>query len=70
MKQLNTTPPRKESSLSQGYPYILVWFPNVIKKVEWFSLKCRTTKTKVITPTNQNWRKQQTEPISTRPKFM
>ena len=37
---------------------------------EWFSIECRKTKTKLITQTNHNRRKQSNEPIRTRSKYM
>ena len=37
---------------------------------ECFSIACRKTKTKVITLTNQHKRKQQSEPIRTRSKYL
>ena len=38
--------------------------------LERFSFECRKTKTKVITLTNHNSRKQSNEPIRTRSKYM
>ena len=38
--------------------------------IERFSFKCRKTKTKVITLTNHNSRKQSNEPIRARSKYM
>ena len=38
--------------------------------LERFSIECRKTKTKVITPTNHKKRKQLNEPIRTRSKCM
>ena len=38
--------------------------------IEWFSFECRKTKTKVITLTNHNSRKQPNEPIRARSKYM
>ena len=38
--------------------------------VEQFSIECRKTKTKVITLTNHNRRRQSNEPIRTRSKYM
>ena len=32
--------------------------------IERFSIDCRKTKTKAITPTNHNWSKQRDEPIT------
>ena len=41
-----------------------------IHELERFSFKCRKTKTKVITLTNHNSRKQSNEPIRARSKYM
>ena len=41
-----------------------------IVALERFSFKCRKTKTKVITLTNHNSRKQSNEPIRARSKYM
>ena len=38
--------------------------------LERFSVECRKTKTKVITLTNHNSRKQSNEPIRARSKYM
>ena len=38
--------------------------------VERFSFECRETKTKVITLTNRNRRRQSNEPIRTQSKYM
>ena len=38
--------------------------------IERFSLECRKTKTKVITVTNHNSRKQSSEPFRARSKYM
>ena len=41
-----------------------------LDSIEWFSFECRKTKTKVITLTNHNSRKQSNEPIRARNKYM
>ena len=40
------------------------------QNLEQFSIECRKTKTKVITLTNHNSRKQSNEPIRARSKYM
>ena len=45
----------------------LVEQDNVLER---FSIKCRKTKTKVITLTNHNSRKQSNEPIRARSQYM
>ena len=46
---------------------ILAWAIEILKR---FSFECRNTKTKVITLTNHNTRKQRNEPIRIRSECM
>ena len=51
------------------YPVIMFLILRFIQ-LERFSIECRKTKTKVITPTNHNRRKQHNGPMRTRSKNM
>ena len=44
-------------------------YPVSIKLIEWFSVECRKTKTKVITLANHKEHTQYSEPIKTRGNY-
>ena len=50
--------------------WVETFYTNISSCIEQFSFECRKTKTKVITLTNHNSRKQSYEPIRARSKYM
>ena len=47
----------------------VTYYQEIINVIEWFSVECRKTKTKVITLANHKEHRQYSEPIKTRSNY-